>query len=130
MLVMNKRGKIIPNGVRLEQHELDTILFFTNLGKTIELVPPSSTPNSKTPDFKMDGLMWEMKNPQGKSKTTLEHVFKKAVKQSENIIIDLSRIKMKEEIALAEISKCFHQTRACKRLIIITKNRQKLDFKK
>ena len=75
---MTKRGKIIPNGIALEAHEFSTILYFTELGKTIELIPASHTPGAKTPDFKMNGVLWEMKCPQGKSKTTLEHAFKKS----------------------------------------------------
>ena len=52
---MMKIGKIIPNGVSLEKHENDTVIFFTNLGFNIELIPPSNTPKAKTPDFIMDG---------------------------------------------------------------------------
>ena len=49
-----KIGKITPNGVSLEKHENDTVVFFTNLGYNIELIPPSNTPKAKTPDFMMD----------------------------------------------------------------------------
>ena len=89
-----KIGKIIPNGVSLEKHESDTAVFFTNLGFNVELIPPSNTPKSKSPDFIMNGKAWEMKSPQGKSRVTVEHAFKRAAKQSENIIIDLRRTKI------------------------------------
>lgn len=36
-----KVGKIIPHGVRLQQHEYDTVLYFTELGKEVELIKPS-----------------------------------------------------------------------------------------
>ena len=55
-----KFGKIIPNGVSLEKHENNTVVFFTNLGHNVELIPPSNTPKAKTPDFMMDGQAWEM----------------------------------------------------------------------
>ena len=55
-------GKIIPHGVKPEPHELDTILFFTERGKDVELIPISHTPKVKSPDFYMDGLVWEMKS--------------------------------------------------------------------
>lgn len=32
-----KIGKIIPNGVSLEKHENDTVVYFTDLGYDIEL---------------------------------------------------------------------------------------------
>ncbi len=75
-----KIGKIIPNGVSLEKHENETIVFFTNLGRNIELIPPSNIPKTKTPDFTMDGKSWEMKSPQGKSRVTVEHASKRAAK--------------------------------------------------
>ena len=127
---MTKRGKIIPNGVALEVHEFSTILYFTELGKTIELIPASHTPGAKTPDFKMNGVLWEMKCPQGKSKTTLEHAFKKAITQSDSVIFDLRHIKFAEDLAINTLTQLFKQTRRCKRLIIITKSQNHLDFKK
>ena len=42
-------GKITPNGVSLEKHENDTVVFFTNLDHNIELIPPSNTPKAKIP---------------------------------------------------------------------------------
>lgn len=125
-----KKGKIIPNGVSLEKHEYDTIVFLTTLGYDVELIPPSNSPKSKTPDFTMAGVPWEAKSPHGKSKTSLEHIVKKAAKQSENIIIDLAHSKMSESIAIKELKKYFLQISTCRRLKIITKARQVLDFKK
>lgn len=127
---MKNKGKIIPNGVSLEKHEYDTILFLTTLGYDIELIPPTNTPKSKTPDFIMKGKAWEMKSPQGKSKTTIEHTFKKAVKQSENIVIDLVRTKMGERNAIKEAKRCFLQTKSCRRMIILTKRHKCLEFQK
>lgn len=125
-----KKGRIIPNGILLEKHELMTVLYFTERGKDVELVPPRNGPGSRTPDFIMDGKAWEMKSPQGKSKNTIEHLLKKAKKQSENIIIDLERSKLDEETAVKEIKRRFNQTKSCKRLKIITKNRALLEFNK
>ncbi len=76
----------------------------------------------------MLGKAWEMKSPRGKSKTSLEHIIKRATKQSENIIIDLSNSKMEEETALKEIKRCFNQINACKRLKVITKDQKLLEF--
>ena len=125
-----KKGKIIPNGVSLEKHENETIVFFTELGFDIELIPPSNSPKAKTPDFMMGGVAWEMKSPQGKSKSSLEHLFKKATKQSENIIIDLTHSRMKEKVALKEVERCFNQTGSCRKLKVITKNHKLLEYKK
>ena len=125
-----KRGKIIPNGVSLEKHENDTVVFFTNLGYDVELIPPSNTPKAKTPDFMMNGKAWEMKSPQGKSSTSLEHIFKKATKQSMNVIIDLSHSKMNDKVAVKELTRYFYQTSSCRMLKIITKELKLLELKK
>ena len=125
-----KIGKIIPNGVSLEKHENDTIVFFTNLGFNVELIPPSNTPKAKTPDFMMDGKAWEMKSPQGKSCVTVEHAFKRAAKQSDNIIIDLRRTKIPTNESKASLEKLFKTSRRVKSLKIITKEQELLDFNK
>lgn len=123
-----KRGKIIPNGVSLEKHEYDTILFLTTLGHDIELIPPSHRPNEKTPDFKMGRLKWEMKSPKGKSRSTIEHAFQTAVKQSENIIFDLRRIGIPEAKAIAALSRLMGTSKRTKRLGVITKKQKFLQF--
>ena len=125
-----KIGKITPNGVSLEKHENDTVVFFTNLGRDIELIQPSNTPKAKTPDFMMDGKAWEMKSPQGKSRVTVEHAFKRAAKQSENIIIDLRRTKIPTDQTKTALEKLFGSSRRVRNLKIITREQQLLDFKK
>jgi len=124
-----RRGKITPNGVSLEKHENDTIVFFTELGFDIELVPPSKTRGSKKADFIMDELEWEMKSPQSNGARTIEHAVRSASKQSENIIIDLRRSKLDTERAMTQIR--FHTSKRTniKKLIVITKNGTKLDVK-
>lgn len=124
-----RRGKITPNGVSLEKHENDTVVFFTELGFDIELIPPSKTSGSKKPDFIMDDLEWEMKSPQSNGARTIEHAVRTASKQSENIIIDLRRSKLDTERAITQIR--FHTSKRTniKRLIVITKKGTKLDIK-
>ena len=125
-----KIGKITPNGVSLEKHENETVVYFTNLGYNIELIPPSNTPKAKTPDFMMDGKAWEMKSPQGKSRVTVEHAFKRAAKQSENIIIDLRRTKIPTDQVKTSLEKLFKVSRRIRNLKVITREQELLDFKK
>lgn len=124
---MNK-GKIIPNGVSLEKHENDTIIFFTNLGYDIELIPPSHIPNTKSADFKMNGKQWEMKSPKGKSRSTIEHAFQAAAKQSDNVIFDLRRTSIPLEKSLIILSKLLNTSKKVKTLWVITKNHVLLKF--
>lgn len=125
-----KIGKIIPHGVSLEKHENDTVVFFTNLGKTIELIPPSNTPCSRRPDFIMDGIEWEMKSPHETKNIVVERAFHKALRQSCNVIIDLRGAKGEDTIAINHLQKCFIASKKAKRLYAITKQCQLLDFAK
>lgn len=126
--VKHKSGKIIPNGVSLEKHELNMVLVFTQLGYDVELIAVSSTPYSKTPDIIISGKAWEMKSPVGRSKSTLEHCFKKAAKQSENVIIDIRRTKIEEAAAISQLENLFQKSKRVKRLKMISKKGKVIDF--
>lgn len=123
-----EQGRITPNGVALEKHEMDTVVVFTELGYDIELIAPSNTPNNKCPDIKMNGCVWEIKSPTGDSKSTLEHIFKKAAKKCDSVIIDLRRTKIKDADALLIIKKLFNGSRRVKRLKVVLKSREVIDF--
>lgn len=124
-----KTGKIIPHGVKPEPHELDTILFFTNLGKDIELIPISHTPKVKSPDFVMEGQYWETKSPINNQRRTIERLFYNASNQSANVIIDLRRLKEDLE-AIIVLEKCFKNARKIRKLYIITKAGELKIYKK
>lgn len=123
-----KPGKIIPNGVKPESHEVDLFLLLANVGKTIELIMPSNTPHSRRPDFVMDGVEWEAKSPKFGARRTLERSFYDASNQSSNII-DLRQIKEDDGVAIAVLEKCFRGTRRVRRMYIVTKT-WKLKFYK
>lgn len=125
-----KKGTITPNGVSLEKHENDTIVFFTELGYNVTLIPPSHVPGIHTPDFKMNGLEWEMKSPKGRTRSTLEHAFQAALKQSRNLVFDLRRVQMPNDKAIMILEQLFNYSKSIKRLLIISKNRELLDHKK
>ena len=125
-----KKGKIIPNGVILEKHEYKTVLFFTELGIDVELIPKSEKEVVHAPDVIMNSLKREMKSPKGEGKYLMQNTIQKAVKQSEKIIIDLRRAKRSQERCLQELRKEFSNSRSLRRLRIITKSRRILDFEK
>lgn len=123
-----KSGKITPNGILPEKHELDTLLVFTELGYDVELVPISLTPHAKNPDVVIGGKTWEMKSPIGHSKSTLEHCFKKAAHQSENIIIDLRRTKINSDAAISQLKNQFRRSKRVKHMKIVSQKGEILDF--
>jgi len=128
---MTKFGKtIIPFEYLPEPHELDTAKFFNKLEKDVEFLAPVYAKGAKTPDIKMDGLLWEMKAPKNKGKHTLQNAFRKALHQSKNVILDLRRIKMANNKAVSELKQKFEIVKICKRLLIITKDGKLLDLKR
>lgn len=53
-----------------EEHEVRAAKYFSKRGKDITFIKPSNIPNIHTPDFRMDGVEWEVKSPKGDSKRT------------------------------------------------------------
>ena len=119
---MKKQGRITANGVLLQQHEMSTVVFLTQQGFDVALIPPQRLKGAHTPDIHMQGLDWEMKRPKGQSAHTIKRAFKTASRQSVNIIFDLRSSKMPDEVNLPKLEKEFADLRSVRRLIIITKD--------
>ena len=111
-----------------EKHEFETAKFFANRGKDIVFLKPSRIPNTHTADIIMDGVEWEMKCPFGSGKRTIEENFRKAVKQSKYIIFDLRQVKLPEKHCLSQLKKEFSARPYLKRLYIIRRNGELLDW--
>ncbi|MBQ2638978.1 hypothetical protein IJF91_02860 [Candidatus Saccharibacteria bacterium] len=125
-----KKGKIIPNGVVLKTHENATVVFLTEQGYDIELIPKSNVTGVHSPDIIMNRLKWEMKAPKGEGKYLINNTIQKAVKQSRNIIIDLRRAKRHQSKCLREIENEFKRSNSVDRIIVITKKSKKLVFER
>ena len=127
---MSKRGKIITNGIALETHEFLTILYFTELGYNVEILPKSNIKGQHTPDVKINGIKWEMKSPKGEGNSLIKNTIQKALKQSQYIIIDLRRTKRNQQKCIREIENHFSHSKSIKRILAITKDSKLLDYKK
>ena len=127
---MKKAGKITPNGVVLKTHESATVVLLTEQGFDVELIPKSNVRGVHTPDIKMAGVKWEMKAPLGEGRQLMENTIQRALKQSQNIIVDLRRTKRHQTRCLRELEKQFVSKKSVKRLKIITKGGKVLDFEK
>ena len=125
---MKKKGKITPNGVVLKTHENATAVFLTEQGFDVELIPASNIEGVHTPDIKMDGLKWEMKAPLGEGNQLMENTIQRALRQSQNIIIDLRHTKRHQTKCLRELEKQFLNKKGIKHLKVITKSGKTLDF--
>ena len=125
-----KQGKITPNGVVLHTHENAAVVFLASQGFDIELLPPVQSRGVHTPDLKMLDLDWELKSPRSNGKYTIEHSFRSALKQSSNIIFDIRASKMPQQKCIAEIERRFNDFKKTTRVMIITKRRGLLEFKR
>jgi len=123
-------GRLISNSVRLTQHEQETVNYLISLGKNIELLIPSHTKNNKTPDFVMDGILWESKSPTTSSFDNLSVMLRRAVKQSVNIAIDIRRMRKPENATITFLQHYFDRSRSLKRLIIISKSKGLIELTK
>lgn len=105
-----------------ENHELDIAsLISTHFNCVVEFLIPSTSYKQKTPDFVMNGLMWEIKSPKGVSKKTIEKQIRIALKQSRNIIIDTRRTKLTDVTITKELLKLLNNYRKINKLLLINK---------
>lgn len=76
----------------------------------------------------MDGIEWEVKCPEGKSKRTIEKNIANAEGQSAYVIIDLRWINIKESICLSQVELNFKTRSRIKRILVITKTLRLIEF--
>lgn len=83
----------------------------------------------KTADILLDGIEFEIKSPKSANANSLEHILKKAVKQSCNIIIDTSRMKnVRDDNTRRFLINQGRIRRQINNLIMITKQGQIIDI--
>lgn len=78
----------IPAGTQPWPHELRVANILASAGHDIEFLAVSA---HKTADILLDGIEFEIKSPRTDKINSLEHLVKRALRQSPNIIIDSSR---------------------------------------
>lgn len=112
-----------------EKHEFETAKFFADRGYNVVFLAPCYIPGSKNPDFMMADKIWETKSPIGDSKRLFEMNIRKAMKQSENIIIDLRRMKKSSEKWCLNKINIQKDSSRIKTLLVITKDGRLLTIK-
>jgi hypothetical protein len=112
---------IIPAGMkpRPRQHEIDAAeVLAKHFNVDIEFV---RTTENNTPDFLIDGLLLELKSPQGRGRNNIQRQLKYASKQSKNIIINAHRSKLHINKIKGELTIQFKKTRSIRRILLINK---------
>lgn len=122
----NSRGKVIvPANANPWPHEQRVAKILALAGHAVEFIPES---NTKTADILLDGVEFEIKSPKSANANSLEHILKKSVKQSCNIIIDTSRMKnIRDDNTRRFLVNQARLRKQIKKLIMITKQGQIID---
>ncbi len=128
----NKNGKIIiPAGVNVWPHELDTAKALAANGFVVEFVKRHEGQYEKTPDAIITGERWEFKAPNGSSMKAVEKNLRKGCDQSTNIVFDSARVKSIPDKAIErELRSCADgKIKKLKHLIFVNKHRTVIEIK-
>ena len=127
----NKRGIVDYSALnqKPEPHEEYTAEYFARRGYDVTFLKTSNIKGSHSPDFLLIGRIWETKSPITYSDSSFEDNFKKAEKQSENVIFDLRRLnKTNESLYLKNLIKRSTSNRI-KTLLVINREEKLLTIK-
>jgi len=118
-------GLLMKTSVRLRAHEERTIAFLRECGYRVRPLPRSSLEGVKSADIYMGDKMWEMKAPRVGTFRALQHLFKKALHQSVNVIFDLRELEGRsDERQVSILIGIFTNSRAARHFWVITKKRR------
>ena len=85
--------------------------------------------NLKTADFRIGGVLWELKSPLGRGKRTIQNNIRKANQQCANIVVDLRFCKINEEQAIQRVRYEVLRMTSIKKVLVITKDIRVLAIK-
>ena len=104
-------------------HEVDVAkILATHYKTTVEFIMPIDDYKRKTPDIKMHGVLWEIKTPKGKAKSTISNQLRRGSKQSGNLIIDTRHTKIKYIEIERRIIFGVSNSKSIKKVILLNKS--------
>lgn len=121
-----KAGVYIEPGRKPWAHELRVAEILALAGHRVEFLAEGTLPSA---DILLDGIEYEIKSPKTTSANSLEHILKRALKQSPNIIIDTSRMKNVRDDNLRKFLVAQVRSRKqIKKLLMVNKRGQIIDI--
>lgn len=123
-------GKIIiPAGVNVWPHEMETARVLAKHGFTVEFVRRNEGQRQTSADLLMNGLMWEIKSPTSHQLRTVEKNLRKALHQSPNIVFDSRRMKNIPDRAIErEVRKWSGELKSIKHVVYISRHARIIDI--
>ena len=125
MLDKPKAGVFTAPGRKPWPHERRVADILALAGHYVEFLPEG---NLHTPDIKVDGVEYEIKSPETEKVSSLEQSIRTALKQCSNIIIDSSRMKMRDDRARRFLVKKCREQKQIKKMIFVTKRGEIIDI--
>lgn len=123
---MKKAGKIIiPDGVNVWPHELESAKALIRYGYTVEFLKAVDKKGKQTADCLIDGITWEMKAPKASSLKAVERNLKRGKWQSCRIVFDSRRMKYIPDKAIErELRRRFAEIKEIKQIKFINRHSQ------
>ncbi len=127
---MKHTGKIIiPNGVNVWPHELESAKVLIRYGHTVEFLKAIDQKGKQTADCLVDGSTWEMKAPKASNIKAVERNLKRGKWQSCRIVFDSRRMKYVPDKAIErELRKRFAEIKEIERIKFINRHGQVIDI--
>ena len=138
---MNKKKRKIQNPGQViipvghpnppEPHEVDVAMILAcHYQTTVEFLVPVDDFMRKSADIRMLDVEWEMKSPIGTADTTIGAQFKRASRQSRNIVLDTRRTKLKYEKIEKQVAVEVRQRTTINKVTLIKKSGKVVEVKK
>lgn len=127
----SKRGQIIiQSGANVWPHEMKTAEALAAAGRTVEFIRRSEE-RTTSADAIIDGIVWETKAPKASNLKAIEKNLRKALDQSNCVILDSRRMKGIPDHAIErELQACAAgRIKNLKRLLFVNRKAQVIDIK-
>lgn len=125
------RGKIIiPAGVNVWPHELDTAKALAAAGYVVEFAERREGQYEKSADLIIAGQSWEMKAPKSDKPAAIDKNLRKALHQASNVVFDSRRMKgLSDAVVERELRKSAAGLRSMKGLLFVNHHGSVIDIK-
>lgn len=125
-------GKIIiPAGINIWPHELETAKALADFGCTVEFKKRIEGYKVHSADAYVNGVLYEFKAPNGSKLDTVERNLRRAKEQSNHIVFDSIRMKKIPDFAIRReiLSKAPHIS-GIREIVFVNRKRECLDIYK
>ena len=126
-----RRQIIIQSGANVWPHEMKTAEALAAAGRTVEFIRRSEEQRTTSADAIIDGIVWEMKAPKASNLKAIEKNLRKALDQSNCVILDSRRMKGIPDHAIErELQACAAgRIKNLKHLLFVNRKAQVIDIK-